>query len=131
MTGKRVLLVEDNELNREIARDVLTRDGFLVEEAENGAVAVEKVSASEPGYYAVILMDIQMPVMNGYEAAKAIRGLEQKELADIPIIAVTANAFEEDKRAAREAGMNGHIAKPLKVKELREQLAACLKTKDN
>lgn len=131
LTGKRVLLVEDNELNREIARDVLTRDGFLVEEAENGAVAVEKVSASEPGYYAVILMDIQMPVMNGYEAAKAIRGLEQKELADIPIIAVTANAFEEDKRAAREAGMNGHIAKPLKVKELREQLAACLKTKDN
>ena len=129
--GKRVLLVEDNELNREIARDVLTRDGFQVEEAENGDVAVEKVSASEPGYYDVILMDIQMPVMNGYEAAKAIRGLEQKELADIPIIAVTANAFEEDKRAAREAGMNGHIAKPLKVKELREQLAVCLQTKDN
>lgn len=123
LRGMRVLLVEDNELNREIARDVLKRDGFIVEEAEDGAIAVEKVSASRPGYYAAILMDIQMPVMNGYEAAKAIRAIENKELAEIPIIAVTANAFEEDRRAAKEAGMNGHIAKPLKVKELREQLA--------
>ncbi|MGO5230514.1 ATP-binding protein [Thermoguttaceae bacterium LCP21S3_D4] len=123
LRGMRVLLVEDNELNREIARDVLKRDGFIGEEAGDGAIAVEKVSASRPGYYAAILMDIQMPVMNGYEAAKAIRAIENKELAEIPIIAVTANAFEEDRRAAKEAGMNGHIAKPLKVKELREQLA--------
>lgn len=130
LTGMRVLLVEDNELNREIAHDVLKRDGFLVEEAEDGAIAVEKVKASRPGYYAAILMDIQMPVMNGYEAAKAIRGLAEKELAEIPIIAVTANAFEEDKRAAREAGMNGHIAKPLKVNELREQLARYMVKKE-
>ncbi len=114
-TGKRILLVEDIELNREIAMEILTSEGFLVEEAEDGAAALDMVAKSEPGYYDVVLMDIQMPIMNGYEATQIIRALENPILANIPIIAMTANAFEEDRKHAFEAGMNGHVAKPIEV----------------
>lgn len=121
-TGKRVLLVEDNELNREIANEILSQAGFKVETAEDGSIAVEMVEKSEPGYYDLILMDIQMPIMNGYEATRAIRSLGNKELASVVIIAMTANAFEEDKKAALDAGMNDHIAKPIDVEVLFEVL---------
>lgn len=119
---RRVLLVEDNELNRELARDILAGSGFKIEEAVNGMEALEKVKRSTPGYYDLILMDIQMPIMNGYAATKAIRELEDKRLANIPIIAMTANAFEEDKKAAIEAGMNAHSSKPINVLELMETM---------
>ena len=120
--GKRILLVDDNEINREIASELLEETGFVVEEAENGAIAVEKVADSAPGYYQLVLMDIQMPVMDGYMAARSIRSLQEKQLSSIPILAMTANAFEEDKRAAFEAGMNAHIAKPVNVEILMEHL---------
>ncbi len=121
-TGKRILLVEDNELNREIAYEILTQAGFEVESAEDGSIAVEMVEKSVPGYYDLILMDVQMPIMNGYEATRAIRSLENKELASMVIIAMTANAFEEDKKAALDAGMNDHIAKPIDIEVLFEVL---------
>ncbi len=111
--GKRILLVEDNELNREIAKELLTEADFLVECAENGKMACEMVEEAGHGYYDLILMDVQMPIMNGYEATRRIRALEDRELASVPIIAMTANAFEEDKAAAFEAGMNEHLAKPI------------------
>ena len=114
--GKRVLLVEDNEMNREIANDILSEAGFQVEEAEDGEIAVEAVAEKGIEYYDFILMDIQMPVMNGYEATKAIRALQDGDR--IPIIALSANAFEEDKKASIEAGMNDHVAKPIDVKKL-------------
>ena len=123
------LLVEDNELNREISRELLENEGFKVEEAPDGEQAVEMVRNSEAGHYDFILMDIQMPRMNGYEAARMIRNIDDVRLADIPIIAVTANAFEEDRRAAEEAGMNGHVAKPVDMKKLRAQLASCISGK--
>lgn len=126
LRGKRVLLVEDIELNREIAMEILTSEGFLVEEAEDGTVAVKMVSEAEPAYYDVILMDIQMPLMNGYEATQIIRDHENPFIADIPIIAMTANAFEEDRRNAFEAGMNGHIQKPIDVNKLIETLKEVL-----
>ncbi len=113
----RILLVEDNELNQEIAEAILTEAGFEVEIAGNGKIAVEMLTGSEPGYYQLILMDVQMPVMNGYEATKQIRALDSP-LADIPILAMTANAFEEDKQDALDSGMNGHIAKPINVETL-------------
>ena len=116
--GARILLVEDNELNREIAQELLTESGFEVDTAGDGTEAVSKVETSQPGQYALILMDIQMPVMNGYEAAKAIRGLSDPAVANIPIVAMTANAFEEDRRAALEAGMNDHVPKPISVERL-------------
>lgn len=111
--GRCVLLVEDNELNREIAGELLKMRGLLVEEAENGAVAVEKVKKMPADYYDMILMDIQMPYMNGYEAARIIRGMEEEKKRQIPIIAMTADAFQEDKQRAIEAGMNAHISKPI------------------
>ncbi len=112
-SGRRVLLVEDNELNREIAREILEMAGLTVEEAENGQIAVDLFSASEAGYYSLILMDIQMPVMNGYDAAAAIRALKRPDALRIPILAMTANAFVEDIQAAKAAGMNEHLAKPI------------------
>lgn len=118
----RILLVEDNELNYEIAVAILTDAGYTVDYAADGQIAVEMVKKSQPGYYQVILMDIQMPIMNGFEASSEIRKLENKELASIPILAMTANAFEEDKREALKCGMNGHIAKPIDIKNLFEVL---------
>jgi len=115
---KRLLLVEDNDINREIAVMILSQEGFALETAENGAAAVEKVAASAPGYYDAVLMDIQMPVMDGYEATRAIRALDDKALASVPIVAMTANAFREDELAAAEAGMQAHIAKPLDVQKM-------------
>lgn len=115
---KRILLVEDNELNREIANDILEEFGFIMETAEDGDIAVDMVENSEPGYYDLILMDIQMPRMDGYQATRQIRSLNDRELASIPIIAMTANAFAEDRQNAIEAGMNEHIAKPIDVPKL-------------
>ncbi len=114
----RILLTEDIEMNQEIAVVILGDAGFSVDVAGNGQIAVDMLSKSEPGYYQLVLMDIQMPVMNGYEAAKRIQSLENQELASIPIIAMTANAFEEDKQEALKCGMNGHIAKPIDVDTL-------------
>jgi len=118
MEGLRILLVEDNELNREIAGEILNEAGLSVEEAEDGSIAVDRLLEKGPGYYSLVLMDIQMPVMDGYTATRTIRGFENKELAGIPIIAMTANAFEEDRKKALEAGMNAHVAKPVDVKQL-------------
>lgn len=114
----RILLAEDNELNQEIAVEILGDAGFTTEVAENGQAAVDMLSQSQPSYYQLILMDVQMPVMNGYEAVRVIRNLENKELASIPILAMTANAFEEDKQKAINCGMNGHIAKPIDIDNL-------------
>lgn len=126
-TGKKILLVEDNEMNREIAIDILKEDGFIIDTAEDGTVAVEKIKYSKPGDYDLILMDIQMPVMDGYEATRQIRALEDMQLSNITIIAMTANAFEEDKVAAIDAGMNDHLSKPIDVKMLKSVLARYLK----
>jgi len=125
--GKKILLVEDNELNQEIAVEILQEAGFVLDVADDGAVAVEKMKSAKPGQYDLILMDIQMPIMDGYEATGQIRGLEDPEIAGIPIIAMTANAFEEDKKAAADAGMNGHIAKPIDVSILLDVLGEILK----
>ena len=121
--GKRILLVEDNEMNQMIAEAILTEHGFALDIASDGERAVEMVSGAPPGTYDVILMDIQMPKMNGYEASKLIRQLDDAEKASIPIVAVTANAFEEDRKLAFEAGMNGHLAKPYDVPKMMETLA--------
>nr|WP_326125669.1 response regulator [uncultured Oscillibacter sp.] len=118
----RILLAEDNELNQEIAQAILEEAGFDLEIAGNGQIALEMVRASQPGYYQLVLMDVQMPVMNGYDATRAIRKLENPELAAIPILAMTANAFEEDKQEALRSGMNGHIAKPIDIDELMKAL---------
>lgn len=118
----RILLVEDIEINQEIAVTILEEAGYCTEVAENGQIAVDMLKSSEPGYYQIVLMDIQMPKMNGYDATKAIRDLENKELASIPIIAMSANAFEEDKQEALKCGMNGHIAKPIDIKNLFDTL---------
>ncbi|MBR1398164.1 MAG: response regulator, partial [Selenomonadaceae bacterium] len=125
--GKRLLLVDDIEVNREIATMMLQMNQFEVDQAANGEEAVTKIKNSEPGYYDVVLMDIQMPIMNGYEATKSIRDLNNPELANIPIIAMTANAFDEDRKAALDAGMNGHIAKPIDIEKLLETLNNILK----
>ncbi len=126
MAGKRVLLVEDNDFNREIARYILEDMQFSVEEAENGSVCVDKLLRSEPGYYDLILMDIQMPVMDGYKATMEIRNLSDPALASIPIIAMTANAFEEDRQRCFAAGMNGHIGKPIEMNNLIRELTGIM-----
>ena len=124
--GKKILLVEDNELNQEIAVEILGESGFSVEVADDGAIAVEKMCKAVHGQYDLILMDIQMPKMDGYEATRQIRAMEDPEIANIPIIAMTANAFEEDKKEALKAGMNGHIAKPIDIPVLMEVLQEIL-----
>lgn len=121
-TGRRVLLVEDNEINIEVAKELLGMVGIQVEMAMNGQLAVDAVSEKEPGYFDLIFMDIQMPVMNGYEAAKAIRAFGREDLEKIPIVAMTADAFAEDIRKAEEAGMNDHISKPVDIERLQEAL---------
>lgn len=118
----RILLAEDNELNQEIAEALLTEAGFEIEIAENGKEAVEMIKSREAGYYRVVLMDVQMPIMNGYDATRMIRQLDDKARAEIPILAMTANAFTEDKEAALASGMNGHISKPIDVNVLLETL---------
>ena len=120
--GKRLLLVEDNELNREIACMILCKYGFDLEMAENGQEAVDMVAAAAPGYYDLVLMDIQMPIMDGHEATRRIRALENKALAQVPIVAMTANAFDEDRKAAQECGMNGFISKPMNMQEVVQAL---------
>lgn len=127
LSGKRILLVEDNELNTEIAREVLAMAGASIEEAMNGKIAVEKMRGSAESYYDAILMDIQMPVMNGYEAARNIRKLPRRDAESIPIIAMTADAFAEDVQRAQDAGMNAHVAKPLNIALLYQILAHWIK----
>ena len=127
LKGSRILLVDDNKMNREIMREILEGHGLAVEEACNGSEAVETVKEKEPGYYHFILMDIQMPKMNGFIATREIRTLSDNRKANIPIIAMTANAFEEDKKNAFESGMNGFIAKPINIQELMNTLAGILR----
>ena len=124
----KLLLVEDNEVNREIASLILTEYGFQLDTAENGQIAVDKIKKSKPGEFDAILMDVQMPVMNGYDATKAIRKIPDPQLANIPIIAMTANAFVEDIQAAKDAGMNSHIAKPIDIPQMIATLAEVLKS---
>ena len=118
-TGVRILLAEDNDINWEIANELLSEKGFELDWAENGQLCVDKFLEKEPGYYQVILMDIRMPVMDGYEAVKTIRNLQERpDGKEIPIIAMTADAFAEDINRCLECGMNGHVAKPLDMNEL-------------
>ena len=125
--NKKILLVEDNELNWEIAVELLKEEGFILDTAEDGTIAVEKMRTAKPGQYDLILMDIQMPIMDGYEATRQIRKLKNPETANIPIIAMTANAFEEDRQKALEAGMNEHVSKPIDLARLLEVLKNVLK----
>ena len=121
-TGRRALLVEDNELNAEIATEILEMTGLAVEHAADGAEAVDKMSGCEDGYYNIIFMDIQMPNMNGYDATRVIRAMDRNYCRQVPIVAMTANAFAEDVLAAKTVGMNEHIAKPLDLKALAKTL---------
>lgn len=125
--GKKILLAEDNELNREIAVELLKEEGFILDTAEDGTIAVEKMRTAKPGQYDLILMDIQMPIMDGYEATRQIRKLKNPETANIPIVAITANAFEEDRQKALEAGMNEHVTKPIDMERLLEVVRKVLK----
>lgn len=124
---KRILIVDDNEINREIENEVLKDAGFLVDTADDGSIAVEKIKHAKPGEYDLILMDIQMPIMDGYHATRAIRALEDSELSGIPIIAVSANSFDEDKKMAIESGMNAHLPKPLDTLRLYKVIRQFLK----
>lgn len=123
---KKILLVDDSEYNRDITSDILSESGFSVETANDGTDAVKKMKNSKPGYYDLVLMDIQMPLLNGYEATKKIRELKNFRNATIPIIALSANNFEEDKLLAISYGMNAHLSKPLRISELQETLAKCI-----
>ena len=124
--GKHILLAEDNELNREIAEEILNAYGFEVDIAENGVIAVEKVGTAAPGRYDLVLMDVQMPIMDGYAATRRIRELENPALAGIPILAMTANAFDEDRRNALESGMNGFLSKPIVIADLVQEMRKIL-----
>ena len=126
--GKHILLVEDNELNREIAEEILREYGFVVDTAENGAIGVEKIATAAPSTYDLVLMDVQMPVMNGYEATRQIRALGDPIRANILILAMTANAFDEDRRDAFAAGMNGFLSKPIIIEDLVHTLQKMLHT---
>ena len=121
-TGRRILLAEDNAINQEIAVEMLSTYGAEVETAEDGKQTFEKFASSEPGYYDAILMDIQMPVMNGYEATRAIRACRHPQAKTIPIIAMTANVFAEDVLSAKNAGMDAHIGKPIELPRLYQVL---------
>ncbi len=125
--GRKILLVEDNALNQEIAATILEEKGFDVDVADDGTVAVEKMASAPTGRYDLILMDIQMPRMDGYEATRRIRALENRANARIPIYAMTANAFEEDRQKALDAGLDGHIAKPIDIANLMQILTGILK----
>ena len=122
LQGRRILVVEDNELNAEIAGSILNLHGIEAERAVNGLLGVKAFSEKEPGYYDAILMDIRMPVMDGLEATKEIRKLPREDARTIPIIAMTANTFDEDMKKSIESGMNGHLAKPIDFKELMQTL---------
>ena len=124
--GTRILLVDDNFLNREIAVTLLEDEGFTVESCADGKQAIEKLTSAGAGYFQLVLMDVQMPVMNGYEATQAIRQMEDRQLASIPILAMTADAFEEDRQKALRCGMDGHLAKPIEIEKLFEALASIL-----
>ncbi|MBD5390883.1 response regulator [bacterium] len=125
--GKKILLVEDNELNQEIAQSILENVGFIIDTVDDGSVAVEQMKKMPAGTYDLILMDVQMPIMNGYEATRIIRALDDPVKATIPIVAMTANAFEEDRKEAMEAGMNGYAAKPIEIEKLMKTLENLLK----
>lgn len=119
-------MVEDNSLNRDIARELLKGAGFVIDEAENGKIALDMLSACPDGYYKVILMDVMMPVMNGYEASMKIREMKSKSKSSIPIVAMTANAFEEDKEQALKSGMDYFVSKPFDIKALLALLSEIL-----
>ena len=123
--------MDDNELNREILKEVLADYGLLVEEAANGREAVEAVKRNEPSYYDFILMDIEMAVMDGYEATGRIRSLDDKKKASIPIISMTANAFPEDRTKALDSGMNGHVPKPFEITVLVSEMIEAILSRDN
>ncbi len=125
--GKKILLVEDNELNQEIAQEILKGAGFAVDTADDGTVAVERMKENPAGTYDLVLMDVQMPIMNGYQATRAIRALDDADKATIPIVAMTANAFEEDRKEAIESGMNGYIPKPINIEKMLKTLEDLLK----
>ena len=131
LRGKHVLLAEDNDLNAEIAVTILEETGIVIERVEDGIQCVNKVEQMSPGTYDLILMDIQMPNMDGYKATKCIRRLDDKKKAELPIIAMTANAFDEDKKRAFDAGMNGHIAKPIDIEKLGAVILSVLKKQEN
>ena len=124
--GKKILLVEDNELNQEIATEILKDAGFVVDVANDGSVAVQKMEASTAGQYDLILMDIQMPILNGYEATRKIRAMEAPHCKQIPIIAMTANAFDDDRELALQCGMNGYLAKPIQIKQMLKLIGSML-----
>jgi CheY-like chemotaxis protein len=126
-TGKKILLVEDNPLNLEIAAEILQEVGLIVDTANDGDVAIEKLRNAAKGQYDLVLMDVQMPKLDGYTATKEIRTLDNPYAANLPIIAMTANAFEEDKKKSFEAGMNGHLSKPIEIDKLMEVLKCNLK----
>ena len=121
-TGRKILLVEDNEINQEIAQEILSSVGFVVDTVNDGTEAVDRIKNVEAGAYELILMDIQMPIMDGYEATRQIRALEDSAKAAVPIVAMTANAFDEDRQKAMEAGMNDHVAKPIDIENLMDTL---------
>ena len=126
-SGVRLLLAEDNFINREIATMLLSHEGFIVDCVEDGKAAVDAVMQAEPGTYSAVLMDIQMPVMDGYQATRTIRALDDPARAGIPILAMTADAFQEDQKAAFDAGMQGHIAKPVDLKQMMTALEQVLR----
>lgn len=127
LMNKKILLVEDNEINLEIETEILQGLGFEIETAVNGSIAVEKIKQSKPGEFALVLMDIQMPVMDGLKATRLIRKINNPGLAGIPIIALSANAFESDKKMSMESGMNAHLTKPIDVPLMLETLVKTLK----